>query len=140
MNTTLWPFSVAVAANRRSCSPTPVTKDEAISEIRTMPEALRLTDSTQSVDAVDWHPTGSFRTTSFYLFMVMAPRPEDVPLGNGLIGYFGVNKWTADILEMNSPKSFVLGPALRKYQNKLRRNHCLNSLISSHRTTTFEGK
>ncbi|MEO6216705.1 MAG: hypothetical protein ABIO86_11790 [Sphingomonas sp.] len=131
--------SLATSTAAAKCKPTPITKGEAVNELKLMGYSLEVRQSGKSVSTVDWRPLSGYRVKSFFLFLVMAPK-DQTPMENGIVGYYGVNKWTADVLEQNEDGTFETSGPLRRYQNFLRKKHCLSTLLNSKRLGRLEGQ
>jgi hypothetical protein len=60
-------------------------------------------------------------------------------LDNGVLGYFGVNKRSGQVVELNAEKPAVEGTALRKLQVRLRKEHCISvDLVAKDANLTLE--
>jgi len=56
-----------------------------------------------------------------------------------MLGYFGVNKATAQVVELNSPQPSVESPDLKKLQARIRQRHCIGrDLIDKNANLTLE--
>lgn len=139
---TIYPFQSAslVAEDAKTCVPRAFSRVEAEGILRTIPQVLVLRPSADDPSLVEWSPGATYRTEDFFFFEVLASRRRATVLDNGVIGYFGVNKSTGEVLELNSPRRFVWGPALERLQNKLRAEHLRSAKarFGGENTTTGE--
>ena len=121
-----------------SCRASPLSKAESAAVLKFIPVATDASRNGGSLSVVPWKPQGGFRTDTFYLFRLLSSAGDNTPLGNGVLGYYGVNKWTGDVLELNSTSPFVVGGTLKRYQSKVIRNHCLARYIPSRRLNDLQ--
>lgn len=116
-----------VASTQATCSPTPITPQEARQLLHAIPQAKASQRIGGAISIVDWTPGAGYRTERFYLFEVLSTKSTTTtPLDNGVIGYFGVNKATGQIVELNSEAPSVEGKQLRRLQDMMRAKHCVS--------------
>lgn len=109
-----------------SCSPTMVSSTEAKVLLNAIPQALAAKHIGGKVSIIDWSPGNSYRTESFYFYEVLSTKgTETTPLDNGVLGYFGVNKATGQVVELNSEEPSVNGSELTRLQEQFRQKHCV---------------
>ena len=122
----LLPVLAVSQRSGRRCLSTPITKHEAQDLVKAIPDAIASTKIGGDLSVVDWKPKG-YNTRKFYLFELLTTKSlPTTPLGNGVLGYFAVNKATGQVVELNSDRPAVEGPELRKLQDKLRVRHCIS--------------
>jgi len=91
-----------------------------------IPQAVAAKRIGGKLSIVDWSPGSGYRTETFYFYELLSTKStETTPLDNGVLGYFGVNKRTGQVVESNSEKPSVDGSELRKLQVRLRQKHCV---------------
>ena len=97
-------IGVPTAADcQKPCPATPLSKKEAVDLLRFIPAAQAAQQIGGSISAVDWSPGYTFRDDVYYFFMLLSTKsPPGSPLDNGMLGYFGVNKMTGQVVELNS--------------------------------------
>ena len=123
----LLPVLAVAQSSVRPCLSTPITKHEAQDLVKAIPDAIASTKIGGDLSVVDWKPPKGYNAGKFYLFELLTTKSlPTTPLGNGVLGYFGVNKATGQVVELNSDKPAVEGPELRKLQDKLRVRHCIS--------------
>jgi len=123
------------------CSAVPFSPDEARSLLRAIPDALAAKHIGGKLSTVEWRPPGSgYRVENFFLFELLSTKSlPTTPLNNGVLGYYGVNKTTGDVVELNSDKNPIQGHALKLMQDKLRALHCVSSdLVLKNRVIPLE--
>jgi hypothetical protein len=122
------------------CGPSALSRKEAQSLLEVIPGALAAEHSGGKLSAVDWSPGSGYRLDAFYFYELLSTKSlKTTPLENGVIGYFGVNKTTGQIVELNSARSSVQGAALTRMQNKIRLKHCISpELVRSNRDIPLE--
>lgn len=109
-----------------TCSPSVLSRHEAQGLLRVIPEALAASKVGGKLSVVDWSPGPHYRLDEFYFYELLSTKsPPTTPLGNGVIGYFGVNKFTGQVVELNSPDPAVQGTNLERMQTRLRAQHCI---------------
>lgn len=109
------------------CSSSPLSLVEAKTLLSAIPQALAAKHIGGKISIVDWAPGTNYRTESFYFYEVLSSKStETTPLDNGVLGYFGVNKATGQVVELNSEKPSVEGSELKKLQVRYREKHCVN--------------
>jgi hypothetical protein len=110
-----------------SCSPTPLSSSEAKELLNAIPQALAAKHISGKISIIDWSPGESYRTESFYFYEVLSTKStETTPLNNGVLGYFGVNRTTGQVVELNSAEPSANGSKLTKLQERLRKKHCVS--------------
>ncbi len=133
------PTSKALAAPAKAaCPAVALNENEAARELRLLPKALKAKTLGGKLFAVPWKPGAGFRDDIFYMFMLQSSVGSGTPLGNGMLGYYGVNKWTADVVQLDAEPPFISGRALKRYQAKVRSVHCLEGQISNRRLDRLE--
>ncbi len=91
-----------------------------------------------TISALDWRPGYDYRDDIYYFFVVFTYPPTGTPLDNGLLGYFGVNKVTGEVVDLN--EELVHDPALNEMQKKLRTKHCVSpEEVTKNQTIPLEG-
>ncbi len=116
-----------IFASGQPCTNSPFTRDEARDLVKAVPDAIASKKMGGELSAVDWTPPTGYNKEKFYLFELLTTKSlPTTPLGNGVVGYFGVNKATGQVVELNSDKPAVLGPELKRLQQKLRTKHCVS--------------
>jgi hypothetical protein len=123
-----------------SCVPTPLSPNEAKVLLKNIPEALSAKHIGGKLSVIDWSPGSSYRTESFYLYELLSTKStETTPLDNGVLGYFGVNKRTGQVVELNSDKPSVEGAELKRLQVRFRKEHCIGAdLVAKEANLTLE--
>jgi hypothetical protein len=108
------------------CSLSAFSQKEARSLLEVIPDALAARHLGGKLSVVDWDAGSNYRTDFFYLYEVLSTKsPPLTPLDNGVLGYFGVNKSTGEVVELNSASNPVQGMTLSKMQESLRAKHCV---------------
>lgn len=122
------------------CSATRLSTKEAESLLRVTPGALEAKRLDGKLSIVLWSPGASYRTDEFYFYQLLSSKSlPTTPLDNGMIGYFGVNKVTGQVVEMNSDKPSVEGTELSRVQQAVRAKHCIGSdLVARHQDVSLE--
>ena len=116
-----------VAQCQSVCSATRLSRTEARKLMNFLPQAEDAKQIGGEISVIDWNPGTDYRTSIFYFFQVLSTKSTPTtPLGNGMIGYFGANKDTGQVVELNSNQPSVEGIALSKEQEKLRAKHCVS--------------
>lgn len=109
-----------------TCPARPLNQSEAMEALSYLPQSVAASRSGSRLELFPWQPGPSVRRDIFWLFLV-TQYPGGGTLDNGVLGYFGVNRWTAEVLDLNSHR--VEGPNLQAYQRRVTRSHCLNGFI-----------
>jgi len=110
-----------------SCAARLLTKQDAQVLLGVIPQALAAKRIGGKVSIVDWSPGADFRSDMYYFYEVLSSRSTDtIPLGNGVIGYFGVNKFNGQVVELNSDRAAVKGEELKRLQSRLRAKYCIS--------------
>jgi hypothetical protein len=134
--TILSAFPVAAHATMK-CESTPLTQIEAKSLIELAPMILRSKRHGAKIDIIRWKPGKSVARAKFHTFMVATTEHRSTVLSNGLIGYFGVNKWTGDVLQLDNPGGPLIGKELSQAQAHLIRSHCLMRRLKAERVSSL---
>ena len=114
------------ALGQTACSPSALAPEEARNLLKMIPDALAATKTGGKLSLVDWSPGPHYRLDEFYFYELLTTKSlPTTPLDNGVIGYFGVNKFTGQVVELNSPDPEVKGTGLEKMQTSLRTRHCV---------------
>jgi hypothetical protein len=113
----------------KSCGPTPILRDEAEKLLGVVPEVLAAKHEGGKLTFVNWEPGPDYRVRTFYFFQVLSTATSTTVLDNGMIGYFGVNRVTGEVVELNSDKPHVDGIDLKRLQTALRVKHCVNDKL-----------
>jgi hypothetical protein len=129
-----------VASGQVSCTPSSISSSEAKRLLKLVPEALAARRIGGQLSVVDWSPGNSYRTENFYFYELLSTKSTDTtPLDNGMLGYFGVNKQTGQVVELNSEKTAVEGTDLRRLQIRFRKEHCISEdLVAKDANLTIE--
>jgi hypothetical protein len=129
-----------IAKCQPSCSPSLLSSNEAKTLLNAIPQALAARHIGGKISVVDWFPGASYRTENFYFYEVLSTKStETTPLDNGVLGYFGVNKATGQVVELNSEKPSVEAPELKRLQRRYRQAHCVGpDLIDKNTNLTIE--
>src|SRR5438270_4062052 len=123
-------FAAGDAQQRpKSCSPTHISRDEAEKLLAVVPEALAAKHAGGKLTFVNWEAGSDYNVNAFYLFQVLSTATSTTVLDSGIIGYFGVNKLTGEVVELNSDKPLVDGTDLKRMQVSLRAKHCINEQL-----------
>lgn len=132
--------SFAKDALGSGCVATTVSREQAVVLLMQTPQAIAARKAGGKVEAIAWTPKEGYRRDAFYLFMLISTiSPAGVPLSNGVLGYFGVNKASADVVEPDADGAYVSGAALEAAQNVLRKKNCIGEeLILKERKTSLE--
>lgn len=117
------------AGSQKTCTPSQISGAEAEKVLGSIPAALAARQSGGTLTFVKWDPGGGFRSGQFYFFQLLSSSTSDTPLDNGMIGYFGVNKATGEVVELNSDKPHVEGTELQRVQKALRIRHCVTEAL-----------
>jgi len=109
------------------CRPTALSQREGQQLLEAIPQALAAQHAGGKLSVVEWNPGSGYRAEVFYLYMLLSTKSlPTTPLDNGVLGYFGVNKTTGEVVELNSGKPSVQGTTLMKLQKKIRASHCID--------------
>lgn len=117
------------AGSGKTCTPSEISGTEAEKVLGSIPAALAAKYSGGTLSFVKWDPGSDFRSGQFYFFQLLSSSTSDTPLDNGMIGYFGVNKRTGEVVELNSDKPHVDGTELQRVQKALRIKHCITEKL-----------
>lgn len=117
--------AASCAGSEKACTPSELSRSEAEKVLSSIPAALTAKHAGGTLSYVRWDPGRDFRSGQFYFFQLLSSSTSDSPLDNGMIGYFGVNKATAEVVELNSDKPHVQGTELQRVQKALRTKHCV---------------
>ena len=107
------------------CRTTRLTDRDARQILSTIPQALTTKRLGGRLSFVEWRPQRGYRTDLFFLFQLLTTATSITALNNGLIGYFGVNKITGEVVELSSAEPNVRGQKLRRTQAEVRARHCI---------------
>lgn len=116
---------VSCVGLEKACTPSQISQPEAEKVLGSTPAALAARQSGGTLTFVGWDPGSDFRSERFYFFQLLSSSTSGSPLDNGMLGYFGVNKATAEVVELNSDKPHVEGAELQRVQKTLRTKHCV---------------
>lgn len=115
---------LAHASGPRSAA-TRLTDDEARILLYVTPAAVSARRTGTDVDVERSEPTKQFPAADYFVAAIVSRRPTGVSaLGNGLLGYFAVDKRTADV-ESNVDFTPVKGKELGRVQGWMRHEHCI---------------
>ena len=117
------------AGLEKACTPSDISRTEAEKVLGSIPAALEAKHSGGTLSFVRWDPGSDFRSGRFYFFQLLSSTTSETPLDNGMIGYFGVNKKTGEVVELNSAKPHVDGTELQRLQKALRAKHCVTEQL-----------
>jgi hypothetical protein len=128
------------ARSQQSCTATPLSQRDAQLLLRAIPDALGARAIGGKISLVEWAPRTRYRTESFFFYEILSTKStETTPLDNGVLGYFGVNKLTGEVVQLSSQEPSVQGKELGALQRRLRRNHCIgNDLVLRNRDLPLE--
>ena len=128
------------ASGQAACSPSSLSPNEAKNLLKLTPQALAAKRIGGQLSVVDWSPGSGYRTESFYFYELLSTKSTDTtPLDNGMLGYFGVNKRTGQVVELNSEKAAIEGTELRRLQVRFRKEHCIGEdLVAKDANLTLE--
>jgi len=105
-----------------------------------IPQGLAAKHVGGKLSIVVWSPGANYRLDEFYFYEVLSTKSTTTnSLGNGVIGYFGVNKTTGQVVELNSTEPSVKGAELEKMQSRLRAKRCVSpDLVLKHQNIPLE--
>jgi hypothetical protein len=130
-----------VVGGQTSCSPTLLSPNEARTLLKAISEAVSAKRIGGKLQIVDWSPGSSYRTESFYFYELLSTKStETTPLENGVLGYFGVNKTTGQVVELNSDNPSVEGTELKGLQVRFRKEHCIGKELVAENANLTLGK
>ncbi|HXB27493.1 MAG TPA: hypothetical protein VNV25_22380 [Gemmatimonadaceae bacterium] len=117
-----------------------ITRDEAKQLLEATPDVVAARRLGGKISLVDWSPdSASYRTQNFYFYQIFSTKSlPTTPLGNGMFGYYGVNKTAGQVVELNSPNPSVEGPELKSLQAQLRTKHCVGQDLVKTSSLTLE--
>lgn len=122
----------------QTCTAKPLSRKEAAQLLEVIPAAQYAKKVGGTISALDWSPGHDYRDDVFYFFVVFTSPPTGTPLENGLLGYFGVNKSTGEVIDLN--EKVVHDPALKELQKRLRTKHCVSpDEVMKNQTIPLEG-
>lgn len=120
-----------MSASGQNCRSSLLTPDEARDVVKAVPDAIASKKIGGELSVIDWAPGNSYNTEKFYFFELLTTNSlPTTPLGNGVLGYFGVSKVTGQVVELNSQSQEVQGAELRRLQQKLRTKHCVTKELT----------
>ena len=121
-------------ATAASCSATELTHAEATELLTWIPGAVKARNLGGELNPLNWHPGPPYPEDAFYFFQLFATKnPPGVPLDNGMLGFFAVNKFTGQVVNANDGDE-VIGDRLNQEQERLRREHCIGKgLVDKYR-------
>lgn len=119
-------FGGGAQPREKACSPSRIARHEAERLLAVVPKALNAEHAGGRVALVRWDPGPSYRADMYYFYQLLSTATPTTSLDNGMIGYFGVNKSTGEVVELNSATPHVEGTALKQAQLKLRSRHCID--------------
>jgi hypothetical protein len=129
--------SSAVGA-QAACVPKPLSREEARHLLTVIPAIDAAKRLGGRIDATDWSPGSDFRNDIYYFYMVLTNKRQVTLLDNGLIGYFAVNKRTAQVVETTSGAP-VQSKALETMQTEIRSQHCISpEMVRKGRVSLWE--
>lgn len=98
---------------------------EAESLLMVTPQFIEAGKEGGGIDIMRSDPSTSYPAPDFFVASIVTRLPTDKSfLGNGIVGYFVVDKGTAEVDTM-ADFSEVTGVKLRSLQKKLRQKHCI---------------
>ncbi len=120
-------ISVGLAAQTgHSCSlASRLTDDEARILLYVTPAAIQARLNGTDVDMEPSAPSKQYPANSFFVAALISRSPKGGGvLGNGILGYFAVNRQNGDV-ESTTDFSPVSGNELSRVQGWMRRSHCM---------------
>jgi hypothetical protein len=132
MNTTLFRialvlFSPAVLAWTECATPSKLTDDEARILLYVTPAAVSARRAGTDVDIEKSSPTKQFPAPDYFVAEIISQGPTGGGvLGNGILGYFAVDRRTASV-EFLGDFTPVKGKELARVQQWIRNAHCIRS-------------
>src|SRR4051812_39415206 len=91
----------AAPVGARSCHATSLSNFDSKKLLEFLPAALVSRQYGGKLSVVRWSAHQRYHKDYFSFFMVLTTATKLTSLENGVIGYFAVNKWTADVLELD---------------------------------------
>lgn len=109
----------------RACSPSRLTDDDAQILLYVTPAAVAVRRVGTDVDIQRSRPTPQFPADDFFVAALVSQKPTDQSvLGNGILGYYAVDKRTGEV-ESTGDFRPVKGKELGRVQVWLRHSHCI---------------
>jgi hypothetical protein len=136
INTTLFGimlalFSPAVLAGTECASPSKLTDDEAKILLYVTPAAVSARGTGTDVDIEKSSPTKQFPAQDYFVAEVVSQGSAGGGvLGNGVLGYFAVDRRTASV-EFLGDFTLVKGKELARVQQWIRNAHCIRSPLAT---------
>jgi len=130
---------VPEAFPQTGCSPAPLSQDDARNLVRLIPDALAAQRIGGKLTVIDWKPGHDYREDVFFFFELLSTKSlPTTPLDNGVLGYFGVNRTTGEVVQLDSD-TWIKGATLKRLQDKLRASHCISAdLVRKNRCLSLE--
>jgi hypothetical protein len=119
-------FSAKEGKAANACNPSTLTDDEAQILLYVSPPAVLARESGTDVVFERSEPDEQFPAGRFFVAAITSLRPTRLSsLGNGDLGYFIVDKQTAEVQSLGD-LSTVKGKELGRVQALLRHSHCIS--------------
>lgn len=112
-----------------ACTTSKLTDDDARILLYVTPAAVAARESGTDVDIEQSRPSKEFPATDYFVAALVSRKPTgESNLGNGILGYFAVDKRTA-VVESLGDFTPIKGRELMRVQSWLRNGHCIHAKV-----------
>ncbi|HEY4357822.1 MAG TPA: hypothetical protein VGN16_18870 [Acidobacteriaceae bacterium] len=95
-------LSPAIAQSNKRHNLTSLSDNEAQALLQAIPSSISAKRQGVAVDIEKSGPTQGFPNEDFFVAAVVRERPaQESPLGNGILGYFAVDRHTGEVISLN---------------------------------------